>query len=380
MTAVNGESQYFEKIRETIMSAIAVWGGGLCGRLTALLLVRAGHQVGLFEQGSRSGEGAAAYIAAAMLAPLAEAVDATPAVIRLGRQSLPLWRQLLPSLPRPVFMQQNGSLLVWHAQDRALADRFSSHLQRAHGGVSPAQHWSAQQLAEAEPQLAGRFGSGLFLPEEGQLDNRQVLAALADALEAEGAACHWHSQVEPQTRDGWDWVVDCRGIGAQADWNRQGQSRLRGVRGEVARVYAPEVVLTRPVRLLHPRYPLYIAPKQDQVFVIGATQLESESTAPVSVRSSLELMSALYAVSPAFGEANILEFTAGLRPTLQHHDPEIRYRCGQRRVSVNGLFRHGFMIAPAVAAAAVRLLAQLEQGGSVPAGDGVSGLAWLAVD
>lgn len=376
MTAVNGESQYFEKIRETIMSAIAVWGGGLCGRLTALLLVRAGHQVGLFEQGSRSGEGAAAYIAAAMLAPLAEAVDATPAVIRLGRQSLPLWRQLLPSLPRPVFMQQNGSLLVWHAQDRALADRFSSHLQRAHGGVSPAQHWSAQQLAEAEPQLAGRFGSGLFLPEEGQLDNRQVLAALADALEAEGAACHWHSQVEPQTRDGWDWVVDCRGIGAQADWNRQGQSRLRGVRGEVARVYAPEICLNRPVRLLHPRYPLYIAPKPDHIFVVGATQIESESSAPVSVRSGLELLSALYAVHPAFGEADILELAANLRPTLNHHNPEIRWHQNRNLIEINGLFRHGFMIAPAVTAAAVRLLTALLRHETPSLQDRQSGLVY----
>ncbi|MDO4694267.1 MAG: FAD-dependent oxidoreductase [Eikenella sp.] len=359
------------------MNSIAVVGGGLAGRLIALQLVRNGCRVSLYEQGPRSGAGAAAYVAAAMLAPLSEAAEATPEVAALGRQSLPLWRALLPTLPEPVFMQENGSLMVWHAQDKALADRFVRRLQRAHAGGMPLQPWRAGEMAAQEPLLAGRFAEGLFLPGEGQLDNRQVLSALAAALEAEGAACHWQTAAEPAQLKNADYCVDCRGIGAKAAWHAVAGSRLRGVRGEVARVYAPEVSLRRPVRLLHPRYPLYIAPKQNHLFVVGATQLESESTAPVSVRSSLELMSALYAVSPAFGEAQIVELAAKLRPTLNHHNPEIRYRPAGRLVEVNGLFRHGFMIAPAVSAAAVRLVLALAGGGAVPAGDAESGLPYL---
>ena len=78
--------------------------------------------------------------------------------------------------------------------------------------------------------------------------------------------------------------------------------------------------------------------------MIGATQIESESQAPASVRSGLELLSALYAVHPAFGEANLLELATGLRPTLNHHNPEIRFNRERRLIEVNGLFRHGFMI------------------------------------
>lgn len=360
------------------MNSIAVVGGGLAGRLIALQLARSGCRVSLYEQGPRSGAGAAAYVAAAMLAPLAEAAEATPEVVALGYQSLPLWRALLPTLPQPVLMQENGSLIVWHAQDKALADRFVRHLQRAHADELPLQQWRESEMAAQEPQLAGRFAEGLFLPGEGQLDNRQVLSGLAAASEAEGVACHWQTAVEPAQLKDMDWCVDCRGIGAKAAWHKAAGSRLRGVRGEVARVYAPEVSLRRPVRLLHPRYPLYIAPKENHLFVIGATQLESESTAPVSVRSSLELMSALYAVSPAFGEAQILELAAHLRPTLNHHNPEIRYRAAGRLVEVNGLFRHGFMIAPAVSAAAVRLVLALAGGGAVPSGDAESGLPYLA--
>ena len=364
------------------MPRIAILGGGLVGRLTALQLAEQGFQTALFDHASRSGDQSAAYIAAAMLAPLAESVEATPQVVTLGRQSLPMWQTLVRRFNTPVFMQQAGSLMVWHRQDKPLAVQFEQHLQRATGRNDAAEHWQAAHIAAHEPQLAGRFQTALYLPEEGQLDNRQVLLALADAIEQAGAACHWHSDAEAADLQAqFDWLIDCRGTGAQNDWNRPSEaaapaSRLRGVRGEVARVYAPEIRLNRPVRLLHPRYPLYIAPKPDHIFVVGATQIESESSAPVSVRSGLELLSALYAVHPAFGEADILELASNLRPALNHHNPEIRYHKNKNLIEINGLFRHGCMIAPAVTAAAVRLLTALLRHETPSVQDRQSGLVY----
>lgn len=355
---------------------IAVWGGGLVGRLVALCLRRAGHGVVLFEAGSRDGAESAAYVAAAMLAPSAESVDASANVVRLGWASLALWRTLLPTLPVSVWMQEKGTAVVWHGQDVALARQFARDLGR--NGQAHSQTWGAADLAVHEPQLGNRFREALFLPMEGQLDGRQVLLALAAALEEEGVDCRWQTAAAYADLQNFDWRVDCRGMGAQEDWQHTSGSLLRGVRGEVARVFAPEVLLNRPVRLLHPRYPLYIAPKQDGIFVIGATQLESESRANVRVRSALELLSALYTVHPAFGEAEIVALSSGLRPTLSHHEPEIRYSPAKRDVAVNGLFRHGFMIAPAVVQSVCDLLAVLMTG-TLPdeaAGD----VAWVKCD
>ena len=349
----------------------------MLGRLTALALVKQGFQVALHDSGGREGVQSAAYVAAAMLAPMAEAVDATALVLALGRQSLPLWHDIVRTLPEPVFLQQNGSLMVWHGQDAALAQQFEQHLQRAHEGQAVWQRWQAADIAAQEPQLGGRFQAAFYLPDEGQLDNRQTLLALAAALEQHGVACHWHSRADAADLQQADsWLLDCRGFGAKASWNAAAGSRLRGVRGEVARVWAPEVALTRPVRLLHPRYPLYIAPKPNHVFVIGATQIEGEDDSPVSVRGGLELFSALYAVHPAFGEARLLETASGLRPTLNHDNPEIRYCPHRRTVAANGLFRHGFMIGPAVADALARLLCLLRNQQMPPPQDAVSGLAW----
>ena len=113
------------------------------------------------------------------------------------------------------------------------------------------------------------------------------------------------------------------------------------------RLHAPEVTLQRPTRLIHPRYPIYIAPKPDHVFVIGATEIETEDLSPASVRSTLELLSAAYTVHSGFAEARILEISTQARPTLANNLPAIR-QLGDRTLQINGLYRHGFLIAPAM--------------------------------
>jgi glycine oxidase len=111
-------------------------------------------------------------------------------------------------------------------------------------------------------------------------------------------------------------------------------------------VETPEIALSRPVRLLHPRWPLYIIPRAGNRFMIGATSIESEDEG-VSVRSALELLTGAYAVHPAFGEARIVDFGAGLRPAFPDNLPRIVI--DDSHITVNGLYRHGFLLAPALA-------------------------------
>jgi glycine oxidase len=334
----------------------AVLGGGLCGRLLAWRLAGAGHSVALYERGDAAGTGSAAWIAAAMLAPLAEAASAELLITELGAASLDAWPAVLAELPEPVFFQRNGTLVVWHHTDRAEASLFERRV-RANapawlfdGGFVALR---GAQVDEAEPALGGRFAQGWLLPREGQLDNRQVLTALAAGLAERGVATHWNTRVDELARPDARVTIDCRGLGA-----KPALPALRGIRGEVARVHAPGIHLTRPVRLLHPRYPLYVAPKQNDVYVIGATEIEGEDMSPVSVRSALELLSAAFSVHPGFGEARILELNAQCRPTLPDHLPAIAWD-GATTLSVNGLYRHGYMIVPEVAAAAARLATAL---------------------
>jgi glycine oxidase len=322
-----------------------VLGAGLMGRLLACELARQGYSVSLFDAQGPDAQGAAAQVAAAMLAPLAESAVTEKSVVLMGQYALTRWPAILEALSKPVFFQQSGTLIVWHRQDAAEASRFARQLeftQQQIPSLPRAQSVDAQQISALEPALGTRFAQGYFLPEEGQLDNRELLVALLSDLERLSVDAHWHSPKELRDfHDHAGWVFDCRGLGGRPGW-----PRLRGVRGEVIRVHAPEVALNRPVRLIHPRYPLYIAPKPDHMFVIGATEIESQDMSPVS---------AAYAVHSAFAEARIVEMSAHCRPALPDNLPAIRM-LKNRRVQINGLYRHGFLIAPAMLDAVMELV------------------------
>lgn len=341
-------------------SRITILGAGLMGRLLALELARDGHQITVYDAHGPDADGAAARVAAAMLAPLAESAITEPGVVRMGQYALERWPALIAQLDAPVYFQHNGTLVVWHRQDTADAQRLCGLFEknrRINPSLPALQRLDADGLATVEPALQGRFGQGVYLPGEGQLDNRQLLAALQQTLTRLGVQLHWHSPREvgdfaPGTAGQPDWVIDCRGLGARTQW-----PQLRGVRGEVVRVHAPEVTLQRPTRLVHPRYPLYIAPKQDHIFVIGATEIESDDMGPASLRSVMELLSALYTVHPGFAEARILEIATQCRPTLPDNLPALRW-LQPRVLQVNGLYRHGFMISPAMLDATLQLLRQ----------------------
>jgi glycine oxidase len=339
-------------------SFITVLGAGLMGRLLAISLAQQAHRVQIFEAAGPDADGAAARVAAAMLAPLAESAVTEPGVVRMGQHALKRWPQIIEALPAPVFFQQQGTLIVWHRQDAADASRLRGLLEKTQTQIPtlPAlQTLDSAGVAAADSALAQRFHQGLLLPGEGQLDNRQLLAAMRRQMEELGVQVHWHtareiSDFQPGHPGQPDWVIDCRGLGARNHW-----STLRGVRGEVVRIHAPEVTLARPTRLVHPRYPIYIAPKEDHLFVIGATEIESDDMSPASVRSALELLSAAYTVHSGFAEGRIVEIATQCRPTLPDNLPAIRL-VQPRVMEVNGLYRHGFMISPAMLDVALELL------------------------
>ncbi|RME98797.1 MAG: FAD-dependent oxidoreductase, partial [Alphaproteobacteria bacterium] len=263
--------------------------------------------------------------AGAMLAPYCEE-EAAEALIRdLGVRSIALWSQTLPGF------QPMGSLVIAQPRDRGELERWS-RMTIGHARLD------AKQLAELEPDLAERFSQALFYEGEAHLNTPRVLDLMLEAVRKAGVAIAFGSTELPAH----DLVIDCRGLAARDDL-----PRLRGVRGERAVIRTREISLSRPVRLLHPRFPIYVVPWGEGKYLIGATQIESEETGPATVRSALELFSTAYGLHPAFGEAEILDLSAGVRPAFPDNKPAIVVR--QDHIYINGLFRHGFLLAPALA-------------------------------
>ena len=346
---------------------IGIAGAGLAGRTLAWRLLRAGCRVTLFDSRQRAELDTASMTAAAMLSPLAELSVSDEVVFQLGRRSMELWPRWVAELAadsgESIYFRQKGTLVVAHAPDQSSLDHFSGllHHRLPEACRAEVHTLDAAALAAKEPALAGHFGGGLFLESEGQLANDQWMAALAIEIDRLGAV--WHEGVAVERVEearivcaaethAVDIAVDARGVGSQAQW-----PQVRGVRGEVLRVECPGVTLQRPVRLMHPRYALYVAPRPGHQFVVGATELESEDMGPVTLRSTLELGSALYSLHPAFGEARVLRLSAALRPALDDHRPAVVQRDGVWHI--NGLYRHGYLCAPAVVDELARQLLEL---------------------
>jgi glycine oxidase len=308
-------------------SSVSIIGAGIAGAWHALLFAQAGHDVTLHERSDAGLMLSTSHWAGGMLAPYCESEIAEPVISRLGLRALDLWRRELPDTPF------NGSLVVAHPRDRNDFERFAL-LTGGH------QRLDAAGIAALEPSLEGRFREALFFAAEGHVEPRRVLPKLHERIIAAGGSIKFNSDVSADDVEGL--VIDCRGLAA-----RDAQTELRGVKGELILIETDEVSLSRPVRLIHPRWPLYVIPREDHLFMLGATSIEAEDTG-VSVRSALELLSAAYTVHPAFAEARIIEFGSGLRPAFPDNLPRITI-ARDNHIAVNGLYRHGFLIAPALA-------------------------------
>lgn len=305
---------------------ISVLGAGIVGLWQAFTLAYRGHAVHLIERAPCLFAGAASQCAGAMLAPFCEREAGAPIVQELGLRSLDIWRATLPDVV------SNGTLVLAHPRDESELMRFAQRTEQ-HRRVD------AAEMAALEPDLDGRFPGGLFYPQEAHVEPGKAFEFLVRTIRRLGAKITFDRD---QADSNADYVIDCRGMAANRDL-----ATLRGVRGERIIVQTPEVNLRRPVRLLHPRFPLYAVPWEMGTYMLGASVIESEDNGPVTLRSALDLLVMACSLHPAFGEARIISLDSGVRPAFPDNVPKLVVR--GRRIFVNGLYRHGFLLAPVLA-------------------------------
>jgi glycine oxidase len=311
---------------------VLVKGAGVAGLTAAFELAARGAAVTVVETRHCVG-GNASWMAGGMLAPWCERESAEQPVLDLGHDAADWWDSVLPG-----HVVRAGTLVVAMPRDAGELDRFANR-------TSGYQRVDEDEITLLEPDLAGRFHRGLFFPGEAHLDPRRAMAALHEKLAERGV--EFRFGIDARHIAGFEYEIDCTGMAA-------GDERLRGVRGEMVILRAPDVSLERTVRLLHPRFPLYLAPRADHHFMAGATMIESRSAEPITARSMMELLNAAYSVHPAFGEAAIVGTGVGIRPAYPDNLPRVE-RQG-RTVAINGLYRHGFLLAPAMAQRAADLV------------------------
>lgn len=332
-------------------------GAGILGQLLAFALINAGWEVTLFDFKKRRN---CSEAAAGLLAPIAELDKNSLSIFKLGIEALNWhWPKIMTHFDKKIYFQKIGSLMLAHARDYADLSHTIQIISSKLDGSHHYKHINQQEINALEPQIT-KFQQGYYFPSEGQLDSQALLKMLQNKLISSGVT--WIKNAFVHTvRPGkvslanndysFDLVFDCRGLGAKNEFKN-----LRSVRGELIWLYAPDVIITRPIRLIHPRYSLYIAPRPRQQYIVGASEIESDDLSPISLRTTLELLTAAYSISSDFSEARIIKTVSQCRPTLSDNLPKIKYSAGL--ISINGLYRHGFLIAPSLVSEVLRWVKQ----------------------
>jgi glycine oxidase len=339
------------------MMTAGIAGDGIVGQLLAFALLHAGWNVTLFSSGKQPN---CSMAAAGLLTPIAELEKNDFIIFELGQEALlQHWPDILNKLSKEIYFKQLGSLVLCHHKDETDLKRFISAIDKKLNNSNNYQAMDRAKINKLEPEI-NNFHQGYYLSLEGQIDNQTLLKKMGTYLKKRitWMTNAFISHIFPGkiiTNDEiteFDVTFDCRGLGAKTTF-----PELRGVRGELIWLYAPDVTIHRPIRYLHPRYNLYLAPRPQHVYLVGASEIETENERKISVRTALELLTAVYSIQPKFAEAQIIKTVTQCRPALPDNLPKIKYT--EKFAAINGLYRHGFLIAPTLI---VNVMQWLEHG------------------
>ncbi|MFV9838545.1 MAG: FAD-dependent oxidoreductase [Aaplasma endosymbiont of Hyalomma asiaticum] len=322
-------------------------GAGLAGRMLALSLLKDGWKVSLFDRDGKEGKKSCGYTAGGMLSLYSEAESIGDLVVELGYRSTELWPKVLRDMGASSCLKMSGSLIVAHAEDLTDLERKRKMIERRFTGLFNELHIT-NNVYEFERELSVPYV--MHVRGEGCVDSLAFFRCLEDALVYGGV--EWYSNTNVISVSGgkivsadseytFDYVFDCRGIGAKHDI-----PGLRGVRGEAMILHAPHVTIKHVIRMMHPRYSVYVVPRPGKIFLIGASEIESCDFSEVSVRSVLEMLSAVYSLHRGFAEARIKEMLSACRPAFLDNLPRVLW--SDRVVRINGLYRYGYLSMPAI--------------------------------
>lgn len=297
------------------MAYWSILGSGVTGLCIATALCEKGEKLEVVENPNIQ---AASYFAGGMLAPFCEGESAPDIVVKNGQLSVEWWDNHVSNV------KKTGTIVIAPPRDMSELRRFAN-MTICHEWVDP---------GKIEKDLKGRFSEGLFFPSEAFIDPRLALRELKENLKNKGVSFHTGS---PKGK-----IIDCTGMAATSSLKN-----LRAVRGEMLIFECHEVNFLRPIRLLHPRFPCYLVPRANGRFMVGATMVESNDDSPISARALIEMLSSVYAIHPAFAEARIIETGTGCRPSFPDNIPQIIEQDG--KFYINGMYRHGFLLAPVLA-------------------------------
>ena len=350
---------------------VAIIGAGVIGLGIAWRLALRGVPVAVFDKGA-SGAGAS-HAAAGMLAACAEAEPGEEALVTLGRASQARWPAFAAELKQAsgvdVGLRPEGTLVVALTSDDQARLGHQLVFQQKLG--LPLQWISAAETRRREPHLAGKLAGAVFSPEDTQVDNRKLAAALRIAAEAAGASISEHQAVKTISNDAGrvDGIVLADGRKVAADvvvlaagaWSRSIDGLAPELRPPVRPIKGQMLALR-----MDPTAPLlthvvwapgaYLVPRLDGRLLVGATVEEKGYDTSLTAGGILTLLEAAWRVVPAVEELPIDEMWVGHRPGSRDDAPILGTGLIDGLIYATGHHRNGILLTPITADAIAELV------------------------
>lgn len=338
---------------------IGIIGGGIIGLGIGWQLQRRGVEVTLFE---KNGVGQQASRAAAgMLAPYAEVGFEEVELMRLGQESLQLYPKFLDELAEDARgvpeLDRCGTLMIGIDRDD------TEHLKRLYDFREElelrVEMITGTEAREREPLLSPNVVSAVWLPDDGQIDNRKLIESLSRAFTNCGGELleqHPVTKIDVvngtlgglQTESGtfrFDGIVLAAGCwsGSIEGIPKKILPPIRPVKGQIITLEKTrECDLKGTVR--SPR--MYLVPKKDGTLRLGATSEEKGFDTTPTAGGQKELLEDGWEAVPAIYDLPLVETIAGLRPASRDHAPVIGETDLKGFYCATGHYRHGILLTP----------------------------------
>ncbi len=392
------------------MTTVVVTGGGVIGLSIAWRAAQRGFSVTLADPSPGQG---ASYAAAGMLTPVSEAAYTEKELFALGAASLERYpafaAELAAASGEPASFRTAGTLQIgYDADDLAVLDEL--HALQDSLGV-PGQRLTPRECRRLEPMLDPSVRGGLLAEADGSVDPRQLTRALLTAIDRAGVrlirqpvagiltgpADRSPGDAGPGRRRPGDdppgeappgdglgpgprtgagggtdqpgrerasgvRLADGSAIAADwtvlaAGWNSAAIEGLpadcvppvRPVKGQVARLRAPDGFLRRTVRGIVRGSSVYLVPRDNGELVLGATQEDLGPDTRVTAGGLWELLRDARALVPGITELEFTEAVARLRPGTPDNAPVLGPCRMAGLVLATGHFRNGVLLTPVTA-------------------------------
>ncbi len=338
---------------------VVVIGGGLIGCSIAFELAAEKLKIAVLDKQQPGRE--ASWAAAGILSPAPESAKDIP-LLSLSRESLRIYPDFVRAVEETsgeaTGYTRNGTLQLFSTPD---AERERDQLLAEHKRLGlAAESISMRAAREKEPSVGSTTHALAFLPDEGAVEPRLLMDAVAAAAKRRGveirANCTVTSLLQEQGR--------CVGVCADRKIAAQHVILAAGCfSGEVDREVARRCVPTRPVRgqmLALKRAGLrlhrvlrsergYLVPRADGRIVAGSTTEEAGFEKKVTASGIMQILAAGVELCPQLAGAEIVETWSGLRPGTPDALPILGPTGMAGLLAATGHYRNGILLAPITA-------------------------------